>query len=196
MSRDLPVLGPAACPLSTLASDHPQGRPGEAELPESSCTVSREGKRGAQGLRAHLPWHPPPSLCWNLGTDPGVVLTACPHRRAQDPVQHLVAQRAAPALPQLLPTVLRGPGLPQQLRVPPLRQPGQQPGTFPSAGPRACPRREPPQPRPQPPPVQPPEALCLLPPCAKPGHRPLPGCAERAAGPPGQHRGGFSEPRE
>lgn len=101
-----------------------------------------------------------------------------PHCRAQDPVQHLMAQRAAPALPLLLPAVLRGPGLPQQLRVPPLCQPGQQPGTFPSAGPRACLRREPPQPGPQPPPLQPPEALRLLPPCAKPGHRPLPGCAE------------------
>lgn len=48
-----------------------------------------------------------------------------PHPRTQDPVQRLVAQRAAPALPLLLPAVLRGPGLPQQLRVPPLRQLGQ-----------------------------------------------------------------------
>lgn len=159
--QGLPVLGPAACPSSTMASDHPQGRPGGAELPESSCTVSREGKKGAQGHRAHLPWHPPPSLRWNPGTDPRGVLTACPPLQGPGPgpASHgpvssscpppattRCAQRAwpPPAAPSPTPTpawtaaghlpLSRAPG-PSAPRAPPARTPAAAPPAAGSSSP-------------------------------------------------------------
>lgn len=155
-----------ACPgpkqSSRLDFDHHQGRTwGDGVTPFFPCCVERTHSQPAPAP----PLQPAPGT--QVLTEEG---SSCilPHPRAQDPVQRLMAQRETRALPLLLPAVLGGPGLPQQLRVPPLRQPGQQQGALPTARPRAHPLRQPPQPGPRPP-AQP-QALHLLPACADPGY--------------------------
>ena len=133
----------------------------ERQLPESSCTVSREGKKGAQGHRAHLLWHPPPSLRWNRGTDPRGILTAHPPLQGPrpGPASHgpvssscpppattRCAQRAWPPPAALSPTptpawtaaghlpLSRAPGL-SALRAPPARTPAAAPPAAGSSSP-------------------------------------------------------------
>lgn len=159
------------------------------------CRVQR-GRGSCPGTHSQpAPASPPACPGAQALTSAAGSSRALPHRRAQDPVRRLLAQRAAPALPLLLPAVLRGPGLPQQLRVAPLRQPGQQQGALPAARRRARALRRPPQPGPGPP-AQPQEALRLRGARPEPRHRPLPGRPERAAGPAGHHGGRLPEPRE